>query len=426
MRKGKILFLATERYPATTGNGVSMGQYSWLQAFNALGMEVVVAPVFLSYPQLGVKRTERQGFSRLGFRCCLELEEGLPHLLPRLRMVQQAVWPTRAGAFPGLACLRQHLRELLERENPDLLVVFGWASVTLANPLSRCFPSVAIVVDLPAGNLESRWAGLAQLPAGRRWREVLRLTSGRRLWRWGITDLRPFRMVVEHAAHHAKLLRELGLPDVRYVPHCMPEPHNAADIGIEPPEDAEIRVLMLGSLKGATSRLGFEFLLNPLLPELRAGAGSIQKPFRIRIVGHGEMLSALRSRLEQQPEIEFGGFAQDVAAEYRNAHVMLVVIPTEVGFRTRIAEAFGYGKCVVAHSANRAGMPELQDGVNCLHTEDGPGLAERLVSAMNDGALRRRLAAGARNTFESSYSPAAMVGAVRTAVGTVLGEGYIR
>ena len=120
------------------------------------------------------------------------------------------------------------------------------------------------------------------------------------------------------------------------------------------------------------------------------------------------MLTELRERLDQQPEIEFIGFADDVSEEHRLSHFMLVAIPTPVGFRTRIAEAFGYGQCVVAHSANCEGMPEIKNGENALCADNGKDVADLMISAINDGELRMKVAQAARDTFDDQYSIKAM------------------
>ena len=105
-----------------------------------------------------------------------------------------------------------------------------------------------------------------------------------------------------------------------------------------------------------------------------------------------------RLRLHPPKNVEVVGFAENIVDEYRRTDVFLVTVPVEQGFRTRIAEAFSYGMCVVAHSANCAGMPEVIDGNNALTAADPDELCARLVSAGVNVTERQRLGAAARAT----------------------------
>jgi glycosyltransferase involved in cell wall biosynthesis len=59
---------------------------------------------------------------------------------------------------------------------------------------------------------------------------------------------------------------------------------------------------------------------------------------------------------------------------------------------------------VVTHLANQQGIPELKDGVNCLLSSSGSGLARKLENALRDNELRLRIQRNARNTYEKYFS----------------------
>jgi glycosyltransferase involved in cell wall biosynthesis len=173
---------------------------------------------------------------------------------------------------------------------------------------------------------------------------------------------------------------------------------------VERAEGAVARVLMIGSLKGIASRSGFEYLARELLPRLERRAKEMRRAYEIRVVGHGSLQATTKRELERCPSVKIVGFVDDAAKEFEAADFVLVTIPTRFGFRTRIADSFGYGQCVVAHAANCAGMPEVVDGHNVLAAEDPEALADRFVRAVNDASLRKRLGAAARQTFIECYS----------------------
>jgi glycosyltransferase involved in cell wall biosynthesis len=65
-----------------------------------------------------------------------------------------------------------------------------------------------------------------------------------------------------------------------------------------------------------------------------------------------------------------------------------------------------FGSCVVAHEANRLGIPELVDGENALLAGDGPALAQATLAALRDADARARVGREARRLYESTFTPA--------------------
>jgi glycosyltransferase involved in cell wall biosynthesis len=84
--------------------------------------------------------------------------------------------------------------------------------------------------------------------------------------------------------------------------------------------------------------------------------------------------------------------------------VLLVSTPVETGPRVRILSAFSYGCCVVAHEANRLGIPQLVHEENVL-LSDTAGLARETLRALADPELRARLGRRGRELYESDFTP---------------------
>jgi len=215
--------------------------------------------------------------------------------------------------------------------------------------------------------------------------------------------------IIEHAHQHAEEYRQRGFENVCYLPHPLPcrEPLQAM------PDNGKVNVLILGSLKGLASRRGYAFFLDEILPRLESRLDEMEIPPEFRIVGHGQMPDELRDRLEANALCNFIGFVDEVEPEFARADIMLVNVPVAHGFRTRIAEAFSYGKCVMAHAANAVGMPEIQDEVNALTATDPDEYVDKLVRAICEPELRARLGECARKHFESHISKDAAVAKLR-------------
>jgi glycosyltransferase involved in cell wall biosynthesis len=70
------------------------------------------------------------------------------------------------------------------------------------------------------------------------------------------------------------------------------------------------------------------------------------------------------------------------------------------------------GTCVVSHTANTNGIPELEHEANALLADDGAGLAEQILRAVRDEDLRRRVEAGGRATYERAFAPPVAAGEI--------------
>jgi glycosyltransferase involved in cell wall biosynthesis len=161
---------------------------------------------------------------------------------------------------------------------------------------------------------------------------------------------------------------------------------------------------MIGSLKGVSSQLGFYFFVNDLYPQIIERIAEFKYDFEFRIIGYGKLPSDLDHKLKNLKYVNFLGFVEDVELQYHEADIILVTIPVSHGFRTRIAEAFSYRKCVIAHSANAEGMPEVEHGVNALISNSARDLALMIVQTVNSSQLRDEISSAAINTFNSKIS----------------------
>ena len=103
--------------------------------------------------------------------------------------------------------------------------------------------------------------------------------------------------------------------------------------------------------------------------------------------------------------------------------MVLVPTPIRLGVRVRILTAFSYGACVVAHSANALGIPELEHGENVLLGRNARELADSVARAIAEPELRRRTSAGARATYERFFAPPAAAGPIERILERIGGRG---
>ena len=90
--------------------------------------------------------------------------------------------------------------------------------------------------------------------------------------------------------------------------------------------------------------------------------------------------------------------------EFLSSHVLLVPTPIELGIRVRIISGFSFGTCIVAHSANKKGIPELVNMKNSILGNTGYEIAHGCYTLYKDENLRKRIEKESRLTFDTYFS----------------------
>src|SRR5262249_43935700 len=100
---------------------------------------------------------------------------------------------------------------------------------------------------------------------------------------------------------------------------------------------------------------------------------------------------------------EFTGYVDDVRTHTARGHVF--IIPLRVGSGTRIKafEAMATGRAVVSTAVGIEGL-DVEPGTHFLQADPPAELAEAVLRLLDDGALRRRLAAAARARVQERFS----------------------
>ncbi len=294
-----------------------------------------------------------------------------------------------------------NIQDIINNEHFDLICAYDIRSIVGMNIVEVKVPRIAFMVDLIEEYYRRRWE---------RWKKGNVLKNIRN----GLSNyaqdqnidvfynyLKFSNRIVEHAFNHSIELQERGFQNVSYLPHPLPKQMVSFENFIF--TNNKYRILIVGSFKGVASQLGHELFLDEVLPHY-ALLNQNELDTEFRFVGHGVMRADIKQRILLNPSCNLVGFVEDLVDEWKFADIVLVTIPIEHGFRTRIAEAMSYGKCVIAHIANSKGMPELEDGYNCILAKDGVGLAEAIYDLKFRKERRRILEINAINTFNSEIS----------------------
>jgi hypothetical protein len=158
----------------------------------------------------------------------------------------------------------------------------------------------------------------------------------------------------------------------------------------------------IGGLNATGNRYGMQFLGLHVLPLLKR---EMDGEWVINICGRFELPSDLMRTLTDE-HVHLKGFVPDIDEEVAGNHIFLVLnnAGPYTGGYTRVIYAFSSGSCLIAHRRLAESMPELIHGENCLLGETPEEIAKLIVGAASNASLRKRLAAGARETYVTLYS----------------------
>jgi len=160
-------------------------------------------------------------------------------------------------------------------------------------------------------------------------------------------------------------------------------------------------VALVGNTRALATIAGLDYLVREILPRL---TDLDRDCFEFHIHGGGQPPEGIKKRLLLERAVVWRGFALDFGKVLLESPVVLVPTPIELGFRTRIAESFAYGRVVIAHRANASGMPELVHDENILLFSNGKEALELLRRVRNDKTERERLATSGRETYLRHYA----------------------
>ena len=399
----KLLFVTYSEMPYHTSSGSSVLMEALIDILIDLGFDITLLPLWLRPKYANDFNKYEKSLEEKGVKVIYNTDWSKPkkpHISFLLKL-KKAILPLRGDYITLSSQESKSIQDLIDKDGYS--VVLGYSPVPILTIENfRDVYKVASLVDLPNHSQKRRYLLANQVKGLRKILFYISWLGNRKLSDHTFSALGNMDLIIEHAFQHAEELKEKGLKNVHYIPHPLPIKKDFAYKKVK--SEDKVVILIAGSLKGIASRLGFEFFLDDLLPEIKKNQARLTYEVVFRVVGHGQMVEILKKRLIEEPLVQFVGFVDDIETEYLNADILLVNIPVSHGFRTRIAEAMSYGLSVIAHSANSKGMPELQDEKNVMLGSDAKTICEKLISLINNPSLRLKLAEQGKLNFETHIS----------------------
>ena len=180
-------------------------------------------------------------------------------------------------------------------------------------------------------------------------------------------------------------------------------------------ERAPHRMLFVGPLTYEPNRLAVEWLIEMILPAVRA----VLPDTELVVVGEDR---GVRVRGAHRAGVILTGHVPDVAPHYDAATVAVAPLHSGGGTRIKIIEALARSVPVVATSFGSLGHG-LVPGRDLIVADDATSFAEGCVMLLEDDRLRKEIADNGRRVYETRLTAAATSSAVAGAVRAVAALG---
>jgi glycosyltransferase involved in cell wall biosynthesis len=379
----RILFVCCPgTLPRLSTSGSPMILYSLLQRFGDLGWNCGVASLAKLKASPQVDETLAEARSRMGHEFGFWLHDS-----------------------PGLESRAAFFSEECRKFKPDIIYCFGHRALQAVSSDAKGDAKVVATFYDPAylALFGKFWFEFRSFNLRRIAITLLRLPLLARYvaahFREELPSYAKADVVIGHAYNHAMAYARRLKRDIGYFPNPLEavETVPRGDLGAVP------NFLFTGGSKSTVSYTGLSFFAREVLPHI---AGPLARgEMTVTLVGGGNF-NYDTNILTRTPGILIKGHVShaQLLAEYAAADALIVPTPIEVGFRTRIIDAFRYGVPTIAHTANRSGFREMTHEVNCLMADSGREFADQMIRLAADRPLGRRLAQTALKQFDDAFA----------------------
>lgn len=412
----KIAYVIKRIVPAHDETGSSVASWAIVKSAQMLGHEVIIisydirrtgpgrAGVPIEKVYAAADAARREGFKVF----VLEEDKREKRLSDRLsnwwQSIRKVLSPRPEDVYNGFR-YSERVRKILRDERVE--VVWVWAADGASAVQASFSEILATVVSLTDLDHIAREARRERLRTGGSILDNISYErqkfSDRKLQGQVIDLVKPFDLVINHAFHHGQWWIDRGVQHLQYFP--IPVLPDASVSGvIDHARQTICKIVLVGYVTGNATLPGLKLLGESIAPSLDKILSSDELArLEIHIIGRGTLPREVAQLFEPRPYIKVRGYVENLSVELNSSSIVLVPTPIELGFRTRIAEAFMYGACVIAHVANAKGMPELIHGENILLGASGPEIASHIAECSRNPSLRQKLSARARETYVKQY-----------------------
>ena len=304
------------------------------------------------------------------------------------------------GGAADSGALADVTQRVIEGGAFDLVVFFDFPAINLAKRLQIKSKTLNVAyLGLPPDDMYwARFRANAGSASAGAWLRAFRNTA--RLW-VGRHQLRGSCDIVL-AADPRNAQRNRGISRsrrwLRY-PAPVPDSHPP----INSPSNIQNEVLAINA-QGTISLSSEYYFVRHIVPNIHKSDTDIPV---LHFVGRErfETLNNLPEHAAQR--IKMSEFLDPIEPTLQQCLALLACTPVAIGSSVRVKTALRCGVPPIVHPAVCSGLPELEDGKNCIVARDGKAFVDAFRRVSKDRQLRETLGAEARRTYERHFSCAA-------------------
>jgi glycosyl transferase family 1 len=174
------------------------------------------------------------------------------------------------------------------------------------------------------------------------------------------------------------------------VPNALPLPDRVASLV------SNKIMLMVAAYGYEPNADAAQFFITQVLPLIRAREPDAE----LHLVGASPQ--SIPSFDRKPAGVRFLGYADDLAATYARARIVICPIRYGGGTRVKLVEAAGWGKPIVSTTIGAEGLG-MVNGTDALIADSAQGFADACISLLNDDELCKAISRGARSLAEQSF-----------------------
>jgi glycosyltransferase involved in cell wall biosynthesis len=179
--------------------------------------------------------------------------------------------------------------------------------------------------------------------------------------------------------------------------------------------EAPARIIFTGMMNHPPNVDAACFFAREVLPRIQA----VVPEAEFWIVGRAP--TAQVRELIGVPGVVVTGSVPDIRPYMAQSAVFVVPLRFGSGVRQKILEAWAMQKCVVSTRIGAEGL-DYRDGENILVADNAETMAQRVIDALRDRALRDRVRSGGREIVTVQHRPATLAQRYYDAIATVVHE----
>jgi glycosyltransferase involved in cell wall biosynthesis len=314
------------------------------------------------------------------------------------------LFPKKTDVFSGYL-QKQEIAEISNYFNPEAIFAYHWNAIASLTNVKQ-IPILGIVGDPIHLPLLFRKSFISKYSSSNIFFEkikifILEITRVKKMKYFMNELLMTCSRSGAFAYHHANEFKQNNILHCDY--YCTPVPDPLIDKIPNVNLTKKFKIIHIGHLSGIATLSGIELLVNEVIPNLDKLIGPENYELHI-IGGYFENLPASLKNKMTHESIIIRGQINPADDEFLSADIVIVPTPIKLGIRVRIVTAFSFGCCIVAHEANSHGIPELENGFNCMLSDNGYKMAEDCHLIYKNHELKLKLKENARKTYLDKFS----------------------